>query len=105
MTPNSTPRRLRDLPAPPGLPLIGNLLQLECDRFHLPLEQWRRTYGDYYRFRNVNREVLVVSVPEAVATMRRHRLAGFLRCSLLFSSRRRHTRSLCDWSSDVCSSD
>src|SRR5260221_12592724 len=27
-------------------------------------------------------------------------------CSLLFfSSRRRHTRSLCDWSSDVCSSD
>src|SRR5215211_8307830 len=28
-------------------------------------------------------------------------------CDLLFffSSRRRHTRSLCDWSSDVCSSD
>src|SRR6202012_330148 len=25
--------------------------------------------------------------------------------SILFSSRRRHTRSLCDWSSDVCSSD
>src|SRR5947207_7791442 len=27
-------------------------------------------------------------------------LSGFF-----FSSRRRHTRSLCDWSSDVCSSD
>src|SRR5260221_7477694 len=27
--------------------------------------------------------------------------AGFF----FFSSRRRHTRSLCDWSSDVCSSD
>src|SRR5260221_531881 len=25
--------------------------------------------------------------------------------SFVFSSRRRHTRSLCDWSSDVCSSD
>src|SRR5438132_11601030 len=25
--------------------------------------------------------------------------------NLFFSSRRRHTRSLCDWSSDVCSSD
>src|SRR5260221_6771302 len=24
---------------------------------------------------------------------------------LVFASRRRHTRSLCDWSSDVCSSD
>src|SRR5947207_11819804 len=29
-----------------------------------------------------------------------HPLAPFF-----FSSRRRHTRSLCDWSSDVCSSD
>src|SRR5947207_4739551 len=27
------------------------------------------------------------------------------RISFFFSSRRRHTRSLCDWSSDVCSSD
>src|SRR5438034_15245 len=26
-------------------------------------------------------------------------------CIFFFSSRRRHTRSLCDWSSDVCSSD
>src|SRR5438034_9741305 len=28
----------------------------------------------------------------------------YLSC-FFFSSRRRHTRSLCDWSSDVCSSD
>src|SRR5437588_12514415 len=28
-----------------------------------------------------------------------------LLCFFFFSSRRRHTRSLCDWSSDVCSSD
>src|SRR5260221_4727600 len=32
---------------------------------------------------------------------------SFIALSLgfFFSSRRRHTRSLCDWSSDVCSSD
>src|SRR5438034_10387339 len=29
----------------------------------------------------------------------------FIRIFFFFSSRRRHTRSLCDWSSDVCSSD
>src|SRR5437588_487819 len=29
----------------------------------------------------------------------------FSLCLFFFSSRRRHTRSLCDWSSDVCSSD
>src|SRR5438034_3272883 len=34
-------------------------------------------------------------------------LTGCLRFHsfFFFSSRRRHTRSLCDWSSDVCSSD
>src|SRR5260221_8519953 len=31
------------------------------------------------------------------------RVTGF--SCFFFSSRRRHTRSLCDWSSDVCSSD
>src|SRR2546430_12421214 len=30
---------------------------------------------------------------------------GFLSCFFFFSSRRRHTRFDCDWSSDVCSSD
>src|SRR5436190_11526764 len=30
---------------------------------------------------------------------------GVLFCFFFFSSRRRHTRSLCDWSSDVYSSD
>src|SRR5260221_405578 len=29
----------------------------------------------------------------------------FIAAVFFFSSRRRHTRSLCDWSSDVCSSD
>src|SRR5260221_3699560 len=33
------------------------------------------------------------------------RIAEALVVGFFFSSRRRHTRSLCDWSSDVCSSD
>src|SRR5436190_18192722 len=33
-------------------------------------------------------------------------VGGLIQTKLFFfSSRRRHTRSLCDWSSDVCSSD
>src|SRR5260221_9041132 len=32
-------------------------------------------------------------------------VTGVESCVVFFSSRRRHTRSLCDWSSDVCSSD
>src|SRR5260221_2951547 len=34
-----------------------------------------------------------------------HRGVSVVFILILFSSRRRHTRSLCDWSSDVCSSD
>src|SRR5256886_7377668 len=30
---------------------------------------------------------------------------SYVRCIFFFSSRRRHTRFDCDWSSDVCSSD
>src|SRR5260370_9299807 len=32
-------------------------------------------------------------------------LTGVQKCVFFFSSRRRHTRFKCDWSSDVCSSD
>src|SRR2546430_8825018 len=33
------------------------------------------------------------------------RMSSFMFCFFFFSSRRRHTRFDCDWSSDVCSSD
>src|SRR5947207_10614341 len=40
-----------------------------------------------------------------VATMSAFSPSSSTRSLFFFSSRRRHTRSLCDWSSDVCSSD
>ena len=76
MTPG---RGLRDLPAPPGLPVIGNFLSLRGTAVHLTLEKWRARYGDYYRFRNVNREMLVVANAEAIGQMLRDRPDGFLR--------------------------
>src|SRR5260221_2446009 len=44
---------------------------------------------------------LITSLPFVHTARRYYRLNGLV----FFSSRRRHTRSLCDWSSDVCSSD
>ena len=82
---NPTPRRVRDLPAPPGLPLFGNALSLDRERLHLTLEQWRHKYGDYFRFRNVRREVVVIADPEAIAAMLRDRPDGFLRTARLAS--------------------
>src|SRR5260221_4631507 len=37
--------------------------------------------------------------------IRDHCVTGVQTCAFFFTSRRRHTRSLCDWGSDVCSSD
>src|SRR5437588_4121648 len=44
--------------------------------------------------------IMFLTIP---GTEMNRRLA--LETVFFFSSRRRHTRSLCDWSSDVCSSD
>ena len=44
-------RRLSDVPGPPGLPLIGNLLEIDTPRLHQILEEWSRQYGECFRFR------------------------------------------------------
>src|SRR5437588_6845596 len=46
-------------------------------------------------------------IVDGVALFLSFLMVWFYLCAFVFffSSRRRHTRSLCDWSSDVCSSD
>jgi cytochrome P450 len=78
-------RRVRDLPGPRGLPLLGNVLQVERSSIHLTLEGWRQAYGDYYRFRNGPREMVVIADPEAIASVLRDRPDGFARTLRLAS--------------------
>ena len=82
---NPTPRRISDLPEPPGLPLLGHVLSFDRQRLHHTLEQWRRQYGDYFRYRNVTREIVVMADPEAIGTILRDRPDGFLRIKRLVS--------------------
>ena len=72
-------RRIVDLPGPRGVPLLGNLLQIDSARMHQALERWQRQYGDFYRFRLGGREFLAVADPASVAAMLRDRPDGFER--------------------------
>ena len=69
-------RSLRDLPSPPGLPLVGQMFAADPARFHQQLEGWRRECGDLYRLRMGPRQFLVVADPEATAAALRDRPAG-----------------------------
>lgn len=44
-------RRIADLPRPRGLPLVGNMFQIDLPKLHLQLEAWSRELGSIYRFR------------------------------------------------------
>ena len=79
----STTRRIRDLPGPRGLPLLGNALQIDSTRLHLIAEQWSRTYGEMYGLSIGGRRFLVLTNPETIAGVLRDRPDGFQRSTRL----------------------
>lgn len=66
-------RTLADLPAARGLPLVGNLHQLDTQRLHQVLEDWQRQLGSMYTLRLGRQPVLVVSDSEIAQTLLRDR--------------------------------
>jgi cytochrome P450 len=79
-------REIRDLPGPPGLPLLGNTLQVEPARLHQIAEGWAREYGDCFRFSIAGRRFLAIADPEAIAAVLRERPEGFQRSKRLEES-------------------
>ncbi|MFV8749031.1 cytochrome P450 [Nannocystaceae bacterium ST9] len=79
MSETSRLRELSSLPGPRGLPVLGNMLALDPDRFHLVLEGWAREFGDYYVFRIMTKPFLVVVDSEAIQKLLRERPRGFRR--------------------------
>lgn len=66
-------RSFKDLPAPPGLPWLGQILQVQPSRMHQQLEQWARELGPYYRVQLGPQKLLVVGDHQAVAQVLRER--------------------------------
>ena len=59
----SATRTLDDLPGPKGLPLLGNLHQLDLPKLHLILEAWAERYGEAYLFRMGTRPAVAIANP------------------------------------------
>ena len=82
-TPPRALRDIADLPAPRGLPLLGNLLQVDRARVHQSVERWCQQYGPFFRFRLGVRRYLVVADHEALSAVLRDRPDTFERTARL----------------------
>jgi cytochrome P450/nitrite reductase/ring-hydroxylating ferredoxin subunit len=74
-----TKRTLNDLPGPKGLPIIGNLHQLDPTKIHLVLERWAKQHGPVYRFRMGAARVVVIAEPKMADQVLRARPETFRR--------------------------
>ena len=72
-------RRAQDLPGPRGLPVVGNLLQIDTERMHLQLEAWAHEFGPFFKLQFGPRLVVVVADHQATAAALRDRPDGFRR--------------------------
>ncbi len=72
-------RTLKNLPGPDGLPILGNILQLDLTKLHSILEQWAGTYGSLYKFRIARKNVVAVSDANLINEVLRKRPAAYRR--------------------------
>jgi cytochrome P450 len=70
---SATLQTLTDLPGPKGLPLLGNLLQLDLKQLHRVLERWGDEFGALYKFDLGRRPVVVVTDPDLNQLILRNR--------------------------------
>ena len=71
------------LDGPAGLPLVGNLLQINFSSFHTRLEQWCERFGPIFRFRLGPRNFVVIADADTVLHMFRDRPDTFRRISTI----------------------
>jgi len=72
-------RQIADLPGPSGLPVLGNLLQVDRKQIHRNVEQWAREHGPLFRFALGRRRILGVADHELLNALLRDRPDGFRR--------------------------
>ena len=74
-----TLRRIQDLPAPRGWPLLGNTFQVRRSRIHQDVEAWAAELGPLFRMQLGPRQQLVIADHELLGAALRDRPDGFRR--------------------------
>nr|WP_231402847.1 cytochrome P450 [Caenimonas aquaedulcis] len=67
------------MPGPPGIPVLGNSLQVTVPRIHQDLERWAREFGPMYRIKLGPRRMLILSDPQVITSVLRERPHAFRR--------------------------
>ena len=70
-------REIDDLPHPPGLPWLGNTLQIDKPHVHQQVEGWARRYGDFFTISIGGHRLLVIADHKAMGAVLRDRPEGF----------------------------
>lgn len=81
----SSTRKLADLPAPDGLPLLGNIHQLNVRTLHRAIERWEAELGSVFAFDLGPTRVFVTSEPQLVHFTLRERPDTFRKLSTMTS--------------------
>ncbi|MDD1643466.1 MAG: cytochrome P450 [Methylococcaceae bacterium] len=81
MLTEKTLNSLSQLPGPKGLPVLGNLLQIDLHKLHSILEEWSDIYGDMYKFKIANKTVVAISDPTLIQNILRDRPQTYRRVS------------------------
>ena len=81
MQPTSHPaaRTIDQLPGPRGLPILGNVLEIEGRKLHAILQRWAAEFGPIYTVRIAGRQIVVISDAELINLVLRDRPDGYRR--------------------------
>ncbi len=74
-------RRVRDLPGPSTIPLLGNALDMDVERLHLDMEGWAEQFGTVFQYSIGTRRLMVTTEPALHQEALRDRPERFRRWS------------------------